>query len=157
MKKIKVFIIVLLVVVTFSFLPVIHAEEVAPTIDEQLEVAKSWIIGVAMTFISGGGLATIAYFVLNKLRNNAMDKLAEAVDSNLISQDTANKTVALIDEGIGKVQLKFDNFEKLTSDQLQHLDDNIVELMEKLDAKFLTLFNQAIMEYIEADNVIPEE
>lgn len=157
MKKIKVFIIVLLVVVTFSFLPVIHAEEVAPTIDEQLEVAKSWIIGVAMTFISGGGLATIAYFVLNKLRNNAMDKLAEAVDSNLISQDTANKTVALIDEGIGKVQLKFDNFEKLTSDQLQHLDDDIVALMEKLDAKFLTLFNQAIMEYIEADNVIPEE
>lgn len=157
MKKIKVFIIVLLVVVTFSFLPAIHAEEIAPTIDEQLEIAKSWIIGVAMTFISGGGLATISYFVLNKLRNNAMDKLAEAVDSNLISQDTANKTVALIDEGIGKVQLKFDNFEKLTSDQLQHLDDDIVALMEKLDAKFLTLFNQAIMEYIEADNVIPEE
>ncbi len=181
MKKIKVFIIALLIIVGFAFMPptvqaaevttepvtteevttdLITEEEVIVTefdLDAALEKAKTWIVAAMLSVLGNGTLAGIAYIILNKMKKSAYDQINAAVEQNKISQTTANAATKMIDDGVVAIQVKIDSFERTVSDKIETLDEHTKEMIDKLDAKFLTLFNEALQEYFSEDIEETEE
>jgi len=178
MKKLKVFIIALLVIIGFAFMPptvqasevttepiteeMTTVEEVVTTdlitteevveesefdIDETLDKAKTWIVGVSLSIISSGLLSTVAYIVLSNLKNKALEQVNEAVAQNKISQATANVATKAIDDGIDLMADKFDKFDKNINEQIIEMNQSVQDLVEGFNTNFLSKLNQALTEY----------
>lgn len=170
MKKIKVIIIALLVIVSFAFMPPkvyaselttepITTEEVttvetgSETIDlvDTLEKAKTWVTAGILAVINSGILGAVGYYILTKMKNRALAEVNSAVEQNKISQDTADKATKIINDGMVAVDIKLNNFEHNLQDKIKDMNGDIKDLIDKLDSKFLSLFNTAIQEYLESD------
>ena len=168
MKRIKVFIMALLVIISFAFMPPkVYASEVTTepeittevetteevvvedslSVDEAFEKAKVYIVGVLLSLASGGMLSLVAGIILNELRKRALKKLEEAVNSNLMSQDTANKAIETIDKGIAQINEKVVNLENDVLVKVQSLDTHLVDLINKLDTEFVQTLKTALTEY----------
>ena len=181
MKKIKVFIIALLVIASFTVMPsMIKASEITTepeitteitteaetteitteaitteevvvddslSIDDAFEKAKVYIVGVLLSLASGGMLSLVAGIILNELRKRALKKLEEAVNSNLMSQDTGNKAIETIDKGIVQINEKVVNLENDVLVKVQSLDTHLVDLINKLDTEFVQTLKTALTEY----------
>ena len=176
MKRIKVFTIALLVIVSFAFIPqTVKASEVTTepeitteittqetteaetteevvaddslSIDDAFEKAKVYIVGVVLSLFSGGMLSLVASIILNQLRKKAIEKLEEAVNSNLMSQETANKAIETLDSGIDKINEKVVNLEQNVLVKVQNLDTHLVELINKLDTEFVQTLKVALTDY----------
>ena len=170
MKKIKVFIIALLVVTSFAFMPPkVNASEVTtdPITTEEvttiettgetidlvvtLEKAKTWVTAGILAIINSGILGVVGYYILTKMKNRALAEVNNAVEQNKISQSTADKATKIINDGMVAVDIKLNNFEHNLQEKIEGMNGNIKDLMDKLDSKFLSLFNTAIQEYLESD------
>ena len=181
MKKIKVFIIALLVIASFTVMPsMIKASEITTepeitteitteaetteitteaitteevvvedslSIDDAFEKAKVYIVGVVLSLFSGGMLSLVASIILNQLRKKAIEKLEEAVNSNLMSQETANKAIATLDNGIDKINEKVVSLEQNVLVKVQNLDTHLVELINKIDTEFVQTLKVALTDY----------
>lgn len=170
MKKIKIFIITLLVIISFAFMPpTIKASEVTTeitteeavttgstgeTIDlvDTLEKAKTWIVGVILYIVSQGFTTTVTSYFLRKAEKKAFGAIDEAVAQNKISQATADATKKIVHDGIVAVEIKVNDMKHNVTEKIDDMNDNVKELMDKLDSKFLSLFNLAIQEYLENDS-----
>ncbi len=183
MKKIKVFIIALLVVISFGFVlipPNINASEVTTTesitteevtteetneninLSDTLEKAKTWVMAVILYLVSQGFTTTVTNFFLRKAEKRAFEAIDEAVNQNKISQSTADSVKQITYDGIVAIESKVNNFEHNVTEKIDDMNCNVKNLMEKLDSKFLSLFNSAIEEYLSNDleektEVEPEE
>ena len=169
MKKIKVFIIALLVVISFAFMPPkVYASEVTTdpitteevttletgeTIDlvDTLEKAKTWVTAGILAIINSGFLGTIGYFIFSKMKNNALLKINEAVEQNKISQATADKATKIVNDGVLAITIKLNDFENSVQEKIDGMTGDVKVLIDKLDSKFLSLFNSALDEYLESD------
>lgn len=170
MKKIKVFIIALLVVISFAFMPpkvnaaevtteAVTTEEVTTiettgeTIDlvDTLEKAKTWVTAGILAIINSGILGIVGYFILTKMKNRAFAEVNSAVSQNKISQETADKATKVINDGMVAMDIKLNNFEHNIQGKIENMNGDIKDLIDKLDSKFLSLFNTAIQEYLESD------
>ena len=169
MKKIKIFIVALLVIIGFAFMPPkvqasevttdpITTEEVTTiktgeTVDlvDTLEKAKTWVTAGILAIINSGILGVVGYWILTKMKNRALAEVNSAVEQNKISQDTADKATKIINDGMVAVDIKLNNFENNIQNKIEDMNGDIKDLIEKLDSKFLSLFNTAIQEYLESD------
>lgn len=170
MKKIKM--IVTMIIITFGFVlipPNINASELTTTesitteevtadesnegfnLDESLEKAKTWLVAGVLAIINSGFLGTIGYYIFIKMKNDALSKIKEAVDQNKISQATADRTIKIVNDGMSVIETKLNHFEDDVQNKINVMTGDIKDLIEKLDSKFLSLFNTAIQEYLESD------
>jgi len=181
MKKIKILIIALLVFISFGFMPPrINASEIITTepitteevtieetneninLSDTLEKAKTWVMAVILYLVSQGFTTTVTNFFLRKAEKRAFEAIDEAVNQNKISQSTADSVKQITYDGIVAIESKVNNFEHNVTEKIDDMNCNVKNLMEKLDSKFLSLFNSAIEEYLSNDleektEVEPEE
>lgn len=165
MKKIKIFIVALLVITSFAFMPPkfnasemttepmtteeITEQESEATIDleDSLEKIKTWIVGVSMSIISGGLLSTVAFIVLRDLKNKALANLNEAVAQHKMSQELADDATKVINDGVDLLESKFDKFEETVNKQISSMDNSVQDLVDGFNTNFLSKLNRALTEY----------
>jgi len=171
MKRIRMFIITLLIIVSFSFMPPqVRAtdittettteetteittvyeeteEETAIDVEVIIDKAKTYIVGVALSLLSGGFLGTIAYIVLTNLKTKALEKLNEAVASNQISQSTADKATDMLNKGVEEIGNQIGLFEQNVLTKVNTLDNDVRLLVETINEKFVNNLKEALTEY----------
>ena len=173
MKKIKIFIITLLVVISFAFMPpTIKASEVTTEIttedvttieatteatvenDESIDLtdtlnkAKTWIMAGIIYLITSGILSAVGYKILRKLKDSAFEQIQLAKDSNHISQKTADKATDIVEKGVGLISTKLTSFETNVTKKIVDLDTDVKSLVTKFDTEFLNLLKEALTEYL---------
>ncbi len=168
MKKIKIFIVVLLAILSFAFMTSkvyaselttepITTEEVTTAAEEDVIVAdsveetwlnaKDWIMAAVLSVLGLGTASTIGGIILNNLIKKSMTFINDAVAQNKISQATADAATKIINDGVAMLENKFDDFEDKVNEQIGSMDESVKSLVYGFNTNFLSKLNQALAEY----------
>jgi hypothetical protein len=169
MKRIKVFIMALLLLVSFAFMPpTVQASDVTTTettteeitteaviddsqeeidIDVVIERVKTYIIAVVLSLFSAGTLSFVANIFFKRLLSKADKALEDAVSSNQISQNIANLATKMLSDGVDKIDERIVKLEQGVLTKVNNLDTDMKTLIEKIDTLFISNLKTALTEY----------
>lgn len=126
-------------------------------LDEHLEKAKTWIVAAIIYLLSSLGVTSIGGVLLRKIKASADERIEKAVDSNIISRETANKATETVEKGIDLIGDRLQDFENKTGEKIDDLDESMKTLIEKFDTEFMSVFKNALVDYLEnADDELGE-
>lgn len=106
--------------------------------DNLLEELKDKITLGVIGFLSSTTFGAIAGAILYNLKKKALAKVQEAVDGNIISQDTANKATTIIELTHQELLTKVDDLDSRVNellDKLKNSDDRVNELLDKYEER----------------------
>jgi len=118
-------------------------------VEESLQEAKTWIVSAILFLLSNGVLTLVASYILRRIKSEAYERIQAAVDSNKISQETADNATRTVEDGVQALHDKLASFENDTADHLRSLNENIKELARVMDTNFMAVIKDALVEYLE--------
>ena len=123
------------------------------TADETLNTIKSYITLLGVGFLSSATFAGVGGYILNLLKKKALKAVLDAVNSNQISQATANKATSFIEESYTNLTLKFETvcnkFDEL-SEKVALNEEKMSNILDIIEAKDEQL-SDLIIEYLGED------
>ncbi len=118
---------------------------------ETLNKAKTWLMAGIVFLLSNGVLSIIGAVYLNKLKLTAFEQIDLAKSSNKISQDTADKATQIVESGVDRIEVEIQTFENNVASKMDDLGTDMKTLIEKFDTEFMSVFRQALVEYLSAE------
>lgn len=119
-------------------------------IEEQLETAKTWLIGAVIGLFSTGLGSLVVKFVLDKAKKKIEEGITDIKDKNKISQETADMLYKTNNETFNKINGQIKYLETTIADNLNKNTEAVQEIVAQ-QKQFMENLTKALREYMEEE------